>query len=57
MKPGERIIVERLPNGLYKVSVRHKGQDMIGAAASTILTLTHEVFIDEATEVADANPR
>lgn len=50
MKPGEKITIERVPAGLYKI-VREGQPTLIGGAASTALTLNTLVFMTEAGEV------
>jgi hypothetical protein len=50
MKIGEWITIERQENGLYAIHVRHKNKILIGGAASTAISVMHEVFAEEATE-------
>ncbi len=49
MKHGEKIVVERLENGLYKFT--YQNTIYIGGAASTIIMLANAVFSEEASEV------
>lgn len=47
MKRGEKIIVERTKSGLYKIT-NVQGTVLIGAAASTAMTIINEIFVHEA---------
>jgi hypothetical protein len=47
VKTGERIEIERLPTGFYKVT-QTNGTIIIGEAASTAIALTNAVFREEA---------
>ena len=48
MKVGDKITIERVPAGLYKIHLPETNTYLVGAAASTALTLMREVFKHEA---------
>lgn len=47
MRRGEAITVERVPAGLYKITLP-EGTVYVGSAASTIIVLANSIFRDEA---------
>lgn len=50
MKVNEKVIVEKLVSGLYKITYPD-GIAVVGNAASTTLSLAHAVFLEEASDV------
>lgn len=50
MQVGDEIHISRLGSGLYKIHQINGKGDFVGAAASTVLTLSHLVFRTEAAE-------
>jgi hypothetical protein len=53
MKIGQKVEIERLPNGLYKIT-QPDGTQLVGAAPSTIIALSHAIFHEEAQWHRDA---
>lgn len=45
------VTVERLPSGLYKVTDTNAGNEYVGSAASTAITLIGLVLMEEAKEL------
>lgn len=56
MKRGQKITIERTQSGCYSITGDALGKastgepigQMVGGAASTIITLSHLIFMDEA---------
>jgi hypothetical protein len=48
MKVGERVTVERLPSGSYRVHIEAHDEVVIGGAATTAIVVANAVFSNEA---------